>query len=66
MLALARKEQWYPALEGYVLESNTASRRMALSNGFREAKRLRFDGMTEDLVVYQLCLREPCPKRSSH
>ena len=54
MIALARREGWYRALEGYVLETNTASRRMAEKNGFREKDRRRFPGMTEDLLIYRL------------
>ena len=54
MVALARKEKWYKALECYILETNTASRRLAEKNGFREKERHRFPGMTEDLVVYRL------------
>ena len=54
MVQLAKKEHWYHALEGYILETNTASRRMAEKNGFREKKRCRFPGMTEDLVIYRL------------
>ena len=54
MTALARREGRYRALEGYILEHNIASRRMAASAGFREERRLRFPGMTEDLVVCRL------------
>ena len=54
MIRLAQKEQWYKALEGYVLETNIASRRMAERLGFFEKQRHRFDGMTEDLIVYRL------------
>lgn len=58
MVALARKEKWYRALEGYILETNAASRKMAEHCGFREKARHRFPGMTEDLVVYRLELKE--------
>ena len=54
MVALARREKWYRALECYILETNTASRRLAEKNGFREKERHRFPGMAEDLVVYRL------------
>ena len=54
MVELARKEKWYKALEGYVLETNTASRRMAEKSGFREIVRYRFPGMKEDLIKYRL------------
>lgn len=54
MIALARREGWYRALEGYVLASNTASCRMAQRMGFHEKERHRFPGMTEDLIVYHL------------
>lgn len=54
MLELARKEKWYKTLGGYILETNTASRRMAERCGFREKERRRYPGMTEDLVIYQL------------
>ncbi len=54
MVALARKEKWYKRLNGYILETNTASRRMAERNGFGEKERRRYSGMTEDLVIYQL------------
>ena len=54
MVELARKEKWYKALEGHVLEKNTASCRMAEKSGFREKERLHFHGMTEDLIVYRL------------
>lgn len=54
MTALAREKKWYRALECYILESNTASRRLARSHGFLETERHRFPGMTEDLVVYRL------------
>ena len=54
MVALARQEKWYKTLGAYILETNTASRRMVEKNGFHKAKRLRFPEMTEDLVVYQL------------
>ena len=54
MIALARREGWYRALEGYVLASNTASCRMAERSGFHEKERHRFPGMTEDLLVYRL------------
>lgn len=54
MTELARKERWYKALECHILETNTASRRLAESHGFREKERHRFSGMTEDLIVYRL------------
>ena len=54
MVELAREHKWYKSLGAYILESNTASRRMVEKNGFRESKRLRFPDMTEDLVIYQL------------
>ena len=54
MVELARKEKWYKALEGHVLEKNTASCRMAEKNGFREKERHHFRGMTEALIVYRL------------
>lgn len=54
MVELARKKKWYKAMEGYVLETNTASRLMAVKNGFCEKERHRFPGMTEDLVVYRI------------
>ena len=56
MVALARREKWYRELEGYVLESNTASRHMAEKSGFQEKERHRFPGMTEDLIVYRLAV----------
>ena len=56
MVTLAKKEKWYKALEGYILETNTASRKMAERMGFTEKVRHRFPGMTEDLVVYHLDL----------
>ena len=54
MIELAKREKWYRALGAYILESNTASRRMVERNGFQEAKRLRFPDMTEDLVIYRM------------
>ena len=54
MVELARKENWYKTLGGYILETNTASRRMAERCGFRENERRCYPGMTEDLVIYQL------------
>ena len=54
MVELARKERWYRILEGYILETNIASRRMAERCGFREKAQRRFPDMTEDLVIYQL------------
>lgn len=54
MIALARKEHWYKTLGAYILETNTASRRMSEGNGFSEIRRLRFPDMTEDLIVYRL------------
>lgn len=54
MVELARKETWYNALEGYILETNTASRRMAERCGFREKERRHYPGMTEDLIIYRL------------
>ena len=54
MVKLAGNEKWYRVLEGYILETNTASRRMAERNGFREKERHRFPGLREDLVVYRL------------
>ena len=56
MSELAEKEKWYKALECYILETNTASRRMVQKSGFREKERKRFPGMTEDLVIYRLNL----------
>ena len=56
MVALARKEKWYSALQCYILESNTASCRLAEKGGFCQKARHRFPGMTEDLLVYQLVL----------
>ena len=53
MVELAGKKKWYKALEGHVLEKNTASCRMAEKNGFREKERHRFRGMTQDLIVYR-------------
>lgn len=58
MVELARKEKWYKALEGHVLEKNTASCRMAEKSGFREKERHRFRSMTEDLIVYRLEIQE--------
>ncbi len=54
MVRLARKEKWYKTLKGYILETNTASRRMAERSGFQEKERRRYPGMTEDLLIYQL------------
>ena len=54
MVELARRKGWYRTLGAYILETNTASRRMVERNGFTECRRLRFPGMTEDLVIYQL------------
>ncbi len=62
MVELARKEKWYKTLGGYILETNTASRRMAERYGFRETEHRRYPGMTEDLVIYQLELEEPLEK----
>ena len=56
MVALAKQEQWYKTLGAYILETNTASRRMVEKNGFRERQRLRFPDLTEDLIIYQLAL----------
>lgn len=56
MVALARKENWYKTLEGYILETNTASRRMAEKNGFLETERHHFPDMAEALLVYRLAL----------
>ena len=54
MVALARRNNWYRALKCHILETNTASRRLAEKQGFHETERHRFPGMTEDLVVYRL------------
>ncbi len=54
MVSLAKKEKWYATLCGYILETNTASRAIAVRMGFSEIARKRFPGMMEDLVVYQL------------
>lgn len=54
MVELARKEKWYKTLCGFILETNTASRRMAEHCGFQEKERRRYPGMTVDLVIYQL------------
>ncbi len=62
MVALVRKEKWYKTLGGYILETNTASRRMVERSGFQEKERRRYPGMTEDLVIYQLELEEPSEK----
>ena len=56
MVSLARKEKWYKALEGCVLESNTASRRMAEKNGFHEKERHFLPEMKEKLVTYRIDL----------
>ena len=61
MTALARREKWYRTLECHILETNTASRRMVEKSGFHEIRRLRFPGMTEDLLVYHLELRADAP-----
>ena len=54
MTGLARTENWYRFLDGYILQHNSASRKMAQSIGFREKERLRFPDLTEDLIVYRL------------
>ena len=54
MADLAKKEKLYKALEGNILEGNTASRKMAERNGFKEYKRNRYPGMKEDLITYRL------------
>ena len=54
MLELAREKKGHKVLEGYVLETNTASCKIAEKNGFKEKERNRFSGMTEDLIVYRL------------
>ena len=56
MVELAGAKHWYRTLGAYILETNTASRRMVEKCGFREARRLRFPDLTEDLVIYQLTL----------
>ena len=56
MVELAKEKKWYHFLEGYILQTNSASRRMAERVGFQEIRRHRFPGMTEDLIVYHLSL----------